>query len=138
MVDLDLKTDAGSITVSGISGQVVCFIDAGSIKVNGTHLRGDSQFKTDAGVVSFTGSLDPSGSYRMATNSGNITVRLPENVSFRLDAKTDVGSINSDFPLNVQRVFPGSKAHGDIGMPPYSSLKLRTDFGSISLRQASD
>lgn len=137
MVDLDLKTDAGSINISDISGQVVCINDAGSIKVNGAHLRGDSQLKTDAGVVTFTGSLDPIGSYRMTTDAGNVTVLLPENVSFRLDAKTDVGSINSDFPLNVQRVFPGGKAHGDIGMPPYPSLKLRTDVGSISLRRAS-
>ncbi len=133
--DLELKNDAGSITVNGIAGQISCATDAGSVKVTDAWLRGNSKLKTDAGTISFSGALDPNGSYQMTTDAGTVSVTLPPNASFRLDAKTDVGSINSDFPLNIQRDFPGGKARCDIGLPPYPALKLRTDVGSINIRQ---
>jgi hypothetical protein len=134
--DLDLKTEAGGITVSGVSGQMICASDAGSVKVTRAMLRGDSRLKTDAGSITFSGSLHPNGTYTMTTDAGNVTVTLPEETAFRVDAKTDVGSINSDFPLVVQRDFPGAKSRGDIGMAmSYPMLKLRTDVGSINLRQ---
>lgn len=136
--DLELKNDAGSITVNGISGQISCATDAGTIKVSDALLRGNSKLKTDAGTINFSGALDPHGSYQMATDAGTVSVTLPSNASFHLDAKTDVGSINSDFPIHTQRDFPGGKARCDIGLPPYPPLKLRTDVGSINIRQSSD
>lgn len=134
--DLELKNDAGSITVSGIAGQISCSADAGSVKVTDSWLYGNSKLKTDAGAITFSGALDSRGSYAMSSDAGTVTVTLPPNASFRLDAKTDVGSINSDFPLTIQRDFPGGKARCDVGRPPYPTLKLRTDVGSINIRQA--
>lgn len=136
--DLELKNDAGSITIDGLAGQISCSTDAGSVKVTDTWLYGNSKLKTDAGAITFSGALDPRGSYQMSSDAGSITVTLPPGASFRLDAKTDVGSINSDFPLNIQRDFPGGKARCDVGPPPYPTLKLRTDVGSINIRQAGD
>lgn len=134
--DLDLKTEAGGITVSGVNGQMICASDAGSVKATQVMLRGDSRLKTDAGSITFSGSLHSSGTYTMTTDAGNVTVTLPEETAFRIDAKTDVGSINSDFPLVVQRDFPGAKARADIGAATtYPILKLRTDVGSIYVRQ---
>jgi len=136
--DLELKNDAGSITVNGIAGQISCATDAGTVKVTGAWLRGNSKLKTDAGTINFSGALDPHGSYQMTTDAGTVSVTLPPGASFRLDAKTDVGSITSDFPLNIQRNFPGGKARCDVGLPPYPTLKLRTDVGSINIRRSSD
>lgn len=134
--DLELKNDAGSITVNGIAGQISCSSDAGSVKVTDTWLYGNSRLKTDAGAITFSGALDPRGSYSMSSDAGTVSVTLPSNASFRLDARTDVGSINSDFPLTIQRDFPGGKARCDVGLPPYPTLKLRTDVGSINIRQS--
>lgn len=136
--DLELKNDAGSITVNGVSGQMSCTTDAGTIKVTDAWLRGNSKLKTDAGTINFSGALDPHGSYQMTTDAGTISVTLPATASFHLDARTDVGSINSDFPIYTRRDFPGGKARYDVGLPPYPTLKLRTDVGSINIRQSSD
>ncbi len=133
--DLELKNDAGSITVDGIAGQFSCITNAGSVKVIDSWLYGNSRLKTDAGTIAFSGALDPRGSYSMSSDAGSVSVTLPPNASFRLDAKTDVGSINSDFPLTIQRDYPGGKARCDVGLPPYPTLKLRTDVGSINIRQ---
>jgi Toastrack DUF4097 len=133
--DLELKNEAGSISVSGVNGQMTCATDAGSVKVTQAMLRGDSRLKTDAGAITFSGTLHPHGSYTMTTDAGSVNVTLPAASSFRVDAKTDVGSINSDFPLAIQRDFPGAKARGDIGPAPCPMLKLRTDVGTINVRQ---
>lgn len=133
--DLEIKTDAGSITVAGVNGQMTCASDAGTVKVMDAMLRGDSRLKTDAGTVTFDGSLDPHGSYTMTTDAGSVSVTLPAQSSFKLDARTDVGSIHSDFPVSNTRDFPGAKARGEIGFPPYPTLKLRTDAGSINVRE---
>jgi hypothetical protein len=114
---------------------VVCASDAGSVKATQVMLRGDSRLKTDAGSITFSGSLHSSGTYTMTTDAGNVTVTLPEGAAFRVDAKTDVGTIASDFPLAIQRDFPGSRARGDAGVArSYPVLKLRTDVGSINVR----
>ena len=136
--DLELKNDAGSITVDGIAGQFSCVTNAGSVKVTDSWLYGNSRLKTDAGSIAFSGALDPRGSYSMGSDAGSVSVTLPPNASFRLDARTDVGSINSDFPLTIQRDYPGGKARCDVGLPPYPTLKLRTDVGSINIRQLGD
>ena len=136
--DLELKNDAGSITIDGIAGQISCTTNAGTVKVTDTWLRGNSKLKSDAGNINFAGALDPHGSYQMSTDVGSVSVTLPPTASFRLDARTDVGSITGDFPLTVRRDFPGGKARCDVGSPPYPALKLRTDVGSINIRQASE
>lgn len=136
LADLDLKTDAGSVSVVGVSGQMTLSSNAGSVAASQVMLRGDSKLKTDAGSVTFSGALDPFGSYLLSTDAGGITVLLPEDASFQLDARTDVGSIRSDFVLATRLVFPGAKARCDVGSPPYPRLKLRTDVGSINIRRS--
>lgn len=133
--DLEIKTDAGSITITGVHGQMNCASDAGVVRVKDAMLRGGSRLKTDAGTVNFDGSLDPHGSYSMTTDAGNVSVTLPAQSAFKLDARTDVGNIHSDFPIPITRDFPGAKARGEVGFPPYPALKLRTDVGSINVRE---
>ncbi|HEV2582324.1 MAG TPA: DUF4097 family beta strand repeat-containing protein [Ktedonobacteraceae bacterium] len=136
MADLEIKTESGSIAVSDVRGQMSLVSEAGSVKASGVMLRGDSRLKTDAGSITFSGSLHHSGSYSMTTDAGSVNVTLPAEASFRLDARTDVGSINSPFPLAIQRDFPGAKARCEVGPGPYPSLKLRTDVGSINVWQS--
>lgn len=135
--NLELKTDAGTISVTGVNGQMSLTSGAGSVRASEVVLQGDSRLKTDAGSVTFAGSLDPFGTYQFVTDAGTINVTLPEQASFQLEAKTDVGSFNSDFPVEIRHDFPGQKARGEVGIPPYPKLKLKTDIGSISLRKGS-
>jgi len=134
--DLKLKTDAGKIQVSGVCGQMSLASDAGSIQATQVMLNGHSTLKTDVGSVTLVGSIDATGTYDLKTDVGSINVTLPGNTSFHVDAKTDVGSFNSNFPVTGQRDVPGSKAHADIGNPPYARLILKTDVGSINLFRA--
>src|SRR5215467_10178123 len=96
-----------------------------------------SILKTDTGSVTFEGTIDPKGLYQFETNTGSVDVTLPGNSSFHLDASTDTGSINSDFPgVNVQHSnFTGGNVNSDVGSSPGATVTLKTDTGSISLHQ---
>jgi hypothetical protein len=133
--DLELTSDAGSITVSNVRGQISLTSNAGNIKASEVLLQGDSRLKIDAGTITFTGAIDAIGSYQFLTDVGSINVTLPAQTAFRLEASTDVGSIHSDFAVNIQRDSVGAKARGETGVSPYPDLKLKTDVGSITLRK---
>ncbi len=135
IADLRLRTDAGKIYVSDLIGQMSLVSDAGSIHATHVSLQGHSLLKTNVGSVNFSGSIDPQGAYKFETDAGSINVTLPEDASFHVDASTDVGSIKSDFPLNGQPTVSRTRLSGNVGIPPYATLTLRTDLGSIKLKR---
>lgn len=135
--DLQLKTNTGSIDVSGVSGQQVLTSNTGSVHVSGGTLSGNSQLLTNTGSVSFTGSMDRTGTYRLQTNTGSINVTIPGTSIFHVDASTDTGTINTSFPtvVVVRRQFTGAEAHSDVGGVPHAIITLTTNTGSINLYQ---
>jgi len=135
--NLQIKTDTGEVDVTGVTGQMSLSSDTGTINATQDSLTGQSILKTNTGSVTFDGTIDPKGSYQFVTNTGSVDVTLPANSSFHVDASTDTGSINSDFPgVNVQQGnFTGASAHGDVGNAPGATVTLKADTGSISLHQ---
>lgn len=134
---LQLKTNTGSIDVSGVSGQLVLTSNTGSVQASGGTLSGNSQLLTNTGSVTFTGSLSPTGTYQFQTNTGSVNVTIPGASVFHVDASTDTGSINTNFPgvVVVYRQFVGADAHSDVGSAPQATITLRTNTGSINLYQ---
>ncbi|MGZ3622452.1 MAG: DUF4097 family beta strand repeat-containing protein [Ktedonobacteraceae bacterium] len=136
MTDLELKTDIGKIDVSNVIGKMKLYNDAGSIYATQVSLHGKSTLKTDVGSIYFSGSIENQGTYKFLSDAGSINVNLPEDASFEVDAKTDVGSIRCNFPMNGHSKKSHTKLQGKVGNPPYATLTLKTDVGSITLKQA--
>jgi len=128
---LELTTNAGNISVTNIDGQMKLRADAGSIRATQVILSGQSLLKTDAGSITFAGSLDPAGDYKLSTDLGNVHVTLPADASFNLEAKTDLGSVTTSFPLLQQQ---RTRVSGLVGVGPYPRLKVTTDLGSVQVR----
>jgi hypothetical protein len=135
IADLELKTDVGKIDVSNVIGQMKLASDAGSIHATHISLQGQSKLKSDVGSLNFSGSIDPQGTYKFLSDAGSINVTLPEDASFHVDASTDVGSIRCNFPIKDQSKFSHTKLKGKVGNPPYATLTLKTDVGSINLKR---
>ena len=74
--------------------------------------------------------------HKFLSDAGSINVILPEDASFEVDAKTDVGSIRCNFPMNGQSKKSHTKLHGKAGNPPYATLTLKTDVGSFDHSEA--
>ncbi len=63
---------------------------------------------------------------------GEIMLHLPEDVPYKIDAKTDYGNVNSDFPGEKKRAWMGQTAFHDAPKPA-QALKLRVGYGDIVL-----
>jgi Putative adhesin len=135
IADLELKIDVGKIDVSDVIGQMRLASDAGSIHATHISLQGQSKLKTDVGSLNFSGSIDPQGTYKFLSDAGSINITLPEDASFHVDASTDSGSIRCNFPIKGQSKISHTKLKGKVGNPPYATLTLKTDVGSITLKQ---
>ena len=130
--NLVLTNKAGTIFVENVAGQMTLHSDAGSIQATRVALQGKSRLETDAGTITFSGSLDSAGSYELLTNFGTINASLPADASFDLEARTDVGTVTTNLPImQPQR----SKAYGQIGSGPYPRLKLKTDLGTVRVQR---
>lgn len=134
---LQLKTNTGSIDVSGVSGQMTLSSNTGSLQVSAGTVKGNTALLTNTGSVTFNGTIAESGTYTFTTNTGSVNVTLPSESVFHVDASTDTGSIDTNFPGVVvqHRQVVGSDAHGDVGSSPQATITLRTSTGSINLYQ---
>ena len=135
VTDLQLTTNAGSITVSGIRGKMSLLSNAGTIGATQTSLTASSTFRTNAGSINFTGAIGTTGTYDFETNAGSIDMTLPATASFHVNATTDVGSINTSFPVTVNHSGAGATVNSDVGTAPQAMLTLKTNAGSISLNR---
>jgi hypothetical protein len=133
--DLQINTNAGSITVNGISGKMSLISNAGSVGATQASLTGSSTLKTNAGSINFSGSIGSTGTYDFETNAGSIDMTLSGSANFHLNASTDAGSINTNFQVPVSRSAAGATASGDVGSSYQAILTLKTNAGSITLNK---
>jgi hypothetical protein len=76
--------------------------------------------------------IDLTGPIRVTAHRGQITLRLPPEGNFAIDAKSDLGDIVSDFAGHSWRR-PWIFAHGFVGeaAPSAHKVYLRTGYGDI-------
>jgi len=107
--DVRASTGSGNIELAGIAGALKADAGSGSIKVDGRQ----------------------EGDWRIDTGSGSVTVRLPADAAFRLDAESRSGGINIDHPLTVEGKISKRHIRGEVrGGGP----RLAIDTGSGSIR----
>jgi hypothetical protein len=131
-----LTTQSGSINTRHVSGQLTMTTQNGTITTSATQLSGHSRVQAETGTINFHGSLDRSGSAQFQDSNGEISLTLPQNSAFRLDARTVSGGINTNFPgVAVRHTGSGSQARAVIGQPPLAQLTIQTTSGPILLQQ---
>ncbi|HMF55169.1 MAG TPA: DUF4097 family beta strand repeat-containing protein [Pyrinomonadaceae bacterium] len=151
--DLTIEDSTGRVRASSISGDV----EAVNIRANDASdfvrvksVSGDvtldrvNHARIDAGTVSgelgMTGQLAHGGSYEFQTVSGDVTLNLPSDASFRLDAQIfQGGDVSSDFNFrNVTRTvgspIPTSHFVGTYGTGD-ATVNLRTISGTLRVRR---
>jgi hypothetical protein len=132
--NLQLQNGTGDITVTGITGKMLLTNGTGAINATQVTLTSNSQLQTGTGSVDFNGSIG-SGNYQFQSNTGSVTVSLPSNTNFHVNANTDVGNISSDFSgVIVQQNIAGASASGNVGNASSATITLTTNTGSIVLQ----
>jgi hypothetical protein len=77
--DLDLSSSSGDVVVTGVEGAARVSASSGGITVEGR----------------------PSGPWNIHSSSGGVTLRIPPDASFNLDAHVSSGGIDLAHPVNV-------------------------------------
>ena len=73
-------------------------------------------------------------SANLQTTNGSIDLKLPENFSGQIDAKTSKGRVRSDFPVPFTDKSEKQLA-GKIGDGGPAKVKLRTTNGNINVKK---
>jgi hypothetical protein len=128
----DVKIDADTIDVLGVSGQMSLTTNGGSITLLHDTLQGQSTLDNNGGPIRYSGSLDPRGTSRFSSNGGLLDITLTGNPSFRLDVTGILNTITTDFPaIHVQ----SDEVHANVGQPPYAALSLQVNDSPIVLHK---
>jgi hypothetical protein len=131
--ETSLQTSGGNIRVESASGRIQVSTSGGDVRLDDVS---DLVSATTSGGnirVNFTGALRQDA--RISTSGGSVTVRVPKQASFALDARTSGGHVKaSGVTLTIADGGLGkSRLAGDVnGGGP--QLKLRTSGGNITVQ----
>ena len=129
-----------TVTVTGTSTKRI-IASSNSPKINFTVTIPDRtvvHVTSHVGEIVYQGTLAAGVSDQLQNDAGDITVTLPKDTNFRLDARAHTGDVQVDFP-NVpvtERNLVGSQAQATIGSNPTASLTLSVAVGDIKIHQA--
>lgn len=120
--DIQLNSAAGNVDIEDVNGHAALHTDAGNITMINANLTGTSSAISDAGNITFNGSLDARGSYTFNTKAGNIDVTLPGNDAVNLHTQTQIGNVDNEF---------GSSA----GSAPQAPVTISASTGNITIHK---
>lgn len=128
---ISAKTGSGSVELEQTGeGIVEVSSSSGSVRVRG--VRGAARASTSSGSLLIQGELV--GDWQLSSSSGHVTVDLPEHQGFNIDANSNSGRIDLDFPVTVTGPLGRHAIRGPAqGGGPL--LHVRTSSGGISIRK---
>jgi len=127
-----LSSMDGDVTLSGASGEIE--IDATDGAITMLEIEAATVVaNTVDGDVWFDGVLAPSGSYRLTTHDGDVTVRIPEDSDAQVRMARHDGEFTSDFPMTLQRLPMGRRIEFNLGRGG-AELQIEAFDGDITLR----
>ena len=141
------NSGSGSVSVSGVRGAVEA--NSGSGNVTANSIGGDVDLRSGSGDIALQGGSKaatlstgsgsigvngkPTGDWRVTAASGDVTIALPAEQGFTLDASTSSGSFDIASPMAVQGRIDRRRVQGTVrGGGP--TLRVSTASGDIAVR----
>jgi hypothetical protein len=148
---VDLRTQAGRITLVGLEGEIQAYTHMGSITARSTTgpltartsagritvtdaiIEGDLLLTTSMGDIEFDGSLGARN--HVEVSAGRVQMTVPRSTCVRLDAATNAGNVDIRLPVTgTKSEAAKSSAVGILGEgQPTGDLKIRVSMGEISI-----
>ncbi len=141
------KAGSGSIRAEGVAGEFKGSTGSGGIFMSQTS-PGDVKASSGSGSIELVGVVGAlkanagsgrievdgrqEGDWTIGSGSGSITVRLPDDAAFNLDAESNSGGITLEHPLMVQGKISKRHIRGEVrGGGPL--LRVDTGSGGITI-----
>src|ERR1700686_216708 len=128
-----LDLDSDELHAEQITGPLHLTTRSKNIRLE--EVSGDVRLQDDNGAVEV--GMRTLGNIQIDNRNGDVQLSLPDKASFRLDARTRDGEIQTDFPeLKVNNDEHEAKASGSVGNAS-SHIVLNNEHNSIEIRKAS-
>ena len=127
---LDARTSGGSIEVRNFNGDALVKTSGGQLEFE--NVRGKLSGKTSGGSISAALVSPLPGEVDLASAAGSIVLEIPRDAALNLDARTSVGSVANELPIQTTRR-EKDELSGTINGGG-KSVVLRSSAGSISIR----
>ena len=131
--DFRMSTTSGDLRAARVNAQRAD-ISSVSGDVEVTLMTGDTSLRTTSGKASLTFEAVP-GRIDAGSISGDITIALPLNAQFALDARSTSGKLTCGFPITIKENRSGGGRHvlsGTVGAGG-SSVVVHTVSGDIGI-----
>jgi hypothetical protein len=136
----------GNITLKNAGGLLTLKDDVGNITVNQGVLYDGSHLETGTGNVTYSGNINTAPAtgnaaplYKLQSETGNVNAALPASTNVILDANTNLGKINSEFPINVTNSDGAANYYGPLlanSTPaPTAILTLDVSTGNVTIQE---
>jgi DUF4097 and DUF4098 domain-containing protein YvlB len=130
-LDGRLDLDSGDLRADSLSGPMRLTTRSKDIALEG--LSGDLRLEDENGTVEV--GLHKPGNIQIDNRKGDVQVSIPPNTAIKVEARTRVGEIESDFDeIKVDNHDRDSSASGSIGTNG-SRLAINCDKGTIQIRK---
>lgn len=133
--ELEVSTQDGGITISGVRGRIEARAVNGSIDIAGTEASVDAH-GANGGIHLEVAKFSAADTISAVTANGGIEVMLPADVKADVAAQTQQGAITTDFPIEVSGRLRKTRFQGELNGGG-GSIELRTANGSIEIRKPS-
>jgi hypothetical protein len=131
---LDGDTSGGAVSVKKFDGPVHVETSGGGITIVGA--TGKVEGSTSGGSIAAELTTPVSDTVKLESSGGGITVRMPADSAFNLDAETSAGNVHSEFAVAGAPKKERDHLKGQVNGGG-KTVWLRTSAGSIHVKKAS-
>lgn len=126
---LNIQADLGNVKMDNIKANKMD-IDCDLGNIIGNNISGNANVNADLGNIELD-YADFDYDLIAVSNLGSISITIPKNSNFNLDAKSDLGTVKTDFPVTSNEVSK-TRLKGTVGNGG-KDVKLNVDLGSIRI-----
>ncbi len=132
-LDGELNLDRGDLEANALAGPLRLVTRSKDIRIEG--ISGDVRVENSRGSVELRLSRLPVGNVSINNRDADITVTVPEQAGFKLEARTRNGEISSDFSqINIGGSEDSPTASGTVGNGS-GHLQILNEHGAIEIRK---
>jgi DUF4097 and DUF4098 domain-containing protein YvlB len=130
-----LKSVSGDVKATSVKGSIEAETVSGDVTLDGVSEASTVRVKALSGEVLYRGGLSKQGNYSFKSHSGTVTLYIPADSAFDLEAETFSGGIESDFEIKVMGKVSPKELSGSVNGGG-AVLKVSSFSGDIRLKKS--
>jgi DUF4097 and DUF4098 domain-containing protein YvlB len=128
--EVRVHTGSGDVEVTKPNDNLVAETGSGNVTVEDAHA--DVRAHTGSGQITIDGNPGSSNYWDLRASSGDVTLRVPSNASFRLYAHTSSGDIDAEIPIVMEGTAAKHELRARLG-DGKARVEAETSSGKITL-----